>query len=839
MVDTVAAMPSITPRTPTLRRTVLTACLLATALTGLLSSSSAHAADGPQYGSIGQYGEVTRFGGFDSTWFDNGKYDGSDTETQPSPGKFVDPVGFAVDTKDEGTENTAVYVLDRVSGDARQAGASGTRWRLQKLSSTGAPLAATEFYLPADFVSEAEYNVFVGVVGLAVDDASGRIYTILYGSKGKEEGTTRYAEEILAWSTTPTAEGKLVAPTTASGNYPALAIDTVSTPVAGYSAPGVLSTATQLEGAPLYEPQGLALDVTGGQDDLAIEADATPRSGGGALQGPGVVEQLSTESPETGDELGDWSTATGLTGVINSFEENATATAAGISTNPDGSLNVLLSGANEDSLPDVDVVDLSADLADAGPKVLSSSSIDPSIGYADPIRGSNQASGVKGIGQYGSGNGASQVVNLSNGLYAADFSENPGDDYWASAENEGIRLVEPEASGLLSNATTLPTSIFDTLGNATSGGSCNISSPGESNGVSLAAGADGTLWALTAGEDTARYQGEEITKYTSDRQVIEFSPNVADSCVAPVGTFSLAKEGGSSQQASEPLKVPIDSTVDFDAAGIDYPTNNGKPSAIYAYEWDPTGAGYTTINESVTDVGGIKDETVQPVATASHQYTTPGVYPVKLKLLGDFGEYDEEGSVVVQTTNPPTAAFTAPSTAQTGQSISFDASASQPASGAQIADYQWKFGDGQTDETQNPADSHIYASPGTYTISLLVHDNDDRISTAVTQQITVTSPPSTGNEEGSGGGNTGSGTGSGGALPTTVTPVSVTTTPPATTSTSKPKPLTTAQKLASALKQCKKDKTKKQRANCEKQAKKKYTTKPKPKKKSKKTGKKK
>jgi hypothetical protein len=46
---------------------------------------------------------------------------------------------------------------------------------------------------------------------------------------------------------------------------------------------------------------------------------------------------------------------------------------------------------------------------------------------------------------------------------------------------------------------------------------------------------------------------------------------------------------------------------------------------------------------------------------------------------------------------------------------------------------------------------------------------------------------------------------------------------------SKPKPLTTAQKLAKALKQCKKDKSKKKRLACQKQAKKKYGAKPKPK----------
>ena len=53
-----------------------------------------------------------------------------------------------------------------------------------------------------------------------------------------------------------------------------------------------------------------------------------------------------------------------------------------------------------------------------------------------------------------------------------------------------------------------------------------------------------------------------------------------------------------------------------------------------------------------------------------------------------------------------------------------------------------------------------------------------------------------------------------------------------TTTTTKPKVLTKAQKLANALKACKKDKKKSKRAACEKQARKKYAP---AKKKSKKT----
>src|ERR1700677_4274544 len=162
-------MPSITPRPPPLRHTVLAACLLATALAGLLSSS-AHAAEGPQYGTIGQYGEVTRFGGFDTNAYDEDKYDKPLT-----PGKFLNPVGFTVHPEDTEAGGTAVYVLDRVSDWPETTTLTqGTEWRLQKLSDTGTVLGTAEFYLPKTVDEEAHFHDHdpVGLVGLAVDHAS-------------------------------------------------------------------------------------------------------------------------------------------------------------------------------------------------------------------------------------------------------------------------------------------------------------------------------------------------------------------------------------------------------------------------------------------------------------------------------------------------------------------------------------------------------------------------------------------------------------------------------------------------------------------------------------------
>lgn len=75
---------------------------------------------------------------------------------------------------------------------------------------------------------------------------------------------------------------------------------------------------------------------------------------------------------------------------------------------------------------------------------------------------------------------------------------------------------------------------------------------------------------------------------------------------------------------------------------------------------------------------------------------------------------------------PPTASFLVmPQGCNTfsGCSVSVDASGSQPgAQGVQITTYAWNWGDGQSDQQNNPSDSHSYSQPGNYTIMLTVTD---------------------------------------------------------------------------------------------------------------------
>jgi len=85
---------------------------------------------------------------------------------------------------------------------------------------------------------------------------------------------------------------------------------------------------------------------------------------------------------------------------------------------------------------------------------------------------------------------------------------------------------------------------------------------------------------------------------------------------------------------------------------------------------------------------------------------------------------------------PPVANFTyTPQTPKTGEEIAFDASSSYDPDG-QIVKYEWDFGDGNVITTTEPVVTHVYTQPGSYTVTLIVID-DNGLSSSVTNTIVV------------------------------------------------------------------------------------------------------
>jgi PKD repeat protein len=79
--------------------------------------------------------------------------------------------------------------------------------------------------------------------------------------------------------------------------------------------------------------------------------------------------------------------------------------------------------------------------------------------------------------------------------------------------------------------------------------------------------------------------------------------------------------------------------------------------------------------------------------------------------------------VVVSPNQPPVASFAAAATGVAGSPIGFDASGTTDPDGT-VASYDWDFGDGTTLVDGGPTPQHVYTGPGSYTVVLVVTDNE-------------------------------------------------------------------------------------------------------------------
>jgi PKD repeat protein len=723
----------------------------AAALTLLLTTAalSCAAPAGAASASPYEYGEVLRFGGFDSKAYDGGNY-----EHEPTPGKFLDPTGFAVDPVD----NT-VYVLDRTSTWETNP----TAWRIQQFKSDGELEGTTTFTLPnVSTFTDLETDA---VAGLAVDHRAGRLYALVIGSpptSSPHPGTT-VAQELLAWSTTP-EEGKLVAAPEHEPNE--FNEDPLKTGGA------LISDSSQLKlkgGIPLYGPEGIAIDrteIAGVDNPVVVEAsDYNTETGRGApVIGDTIVQQVATQRQEgvqVGDLLASWSSAsvaTTLGGV--SWGPH------GIFDNPDGTISVLLD-ADGTFATDTNVVRLGPNLS--GAVVVNSDADAPASNDYDEAALSGDAEGpfnaLAGVGIsyiYGAGPDVAQLSSVSgeaDGPYVADIfakeqadiqfsSQGPGPEYWTEGEPEhhvkpniGIRLLRPEADGAISNPRG--GTIVNTLGNNQPGEPCNIGAAE----ATLAAGADGTLWVLARGPESFQLSA---SKAVPGREIIELAPRTelppGDErlCPQPSGTFTMGVTGGPSQSAEgPPLEVPAGTQVTFDAGSSimvnSEPIATGKTGKPFAYEWDFEGAaGQPIVIQKIEQMK--LPEFHFPSQTITYRYTKPGTYTVTARLLSDYGSYTTTSGTVVVTHDPnggPHPQFTAAPAG--GQQIAFDASGSTPGIGT-IVHYTWNWGDGsplENEEAQTPAVTHTYASPGAYQVTLTVTNSAYQSTTSAPQMVLV------------------------------------------------------------------------------------------------------
>ncbi len=126
-------------------------------------------------------------------------------------------------------------------------------------------------------------------------------------------------------------------------------------------------------------------------------------------------------------------------------------------------------------------------------------------------------------------------------------------------------------------------------------------------------------------------------------------------------------------------------------------------------------------------------------ATASHVYQAAGTYTVALTVTDNRGATNSATRSVTVTAappnNPPSALFT---TTTTNLKLDVDGATSSDSDGTVTA-WAWEFGDGTT--ASGKTASHIYGTPGTYSVKLTVTDNAGGTGSTTTAVTVAAAPP--------------------------------------------------------------------------------------------------
>jgi len=126
---------------------------------------------------------------------------------------------------------------------------------------------------------------------------------------------------------------------------------------------------------------------------------------------------------------------------------------------------------------------------------------------------------------------------------------------------------------------------------------------------------------------------------------------------------------------------------------------------------------------------------------AAHQYLMPGTYAVSVTACGEAGPCTTcttEVTVGQGANLPPVCEITHdPTDPKTDEMVTFDANAYDPNPWGVIVSHEWDFGDGSIG-SGDPA-AHVYGEAGTYTVCVVVTDDEGEQATCCTQ-VTVTLP---------------------------------------------------------------------------------------------------
>ncbi len=142
-----------------------------------------------------------------------------------------------------------------------------------------------------------------------------------------------------------------------------------------------------------------------------------------------------------------------------------------------------------------------------------------------------------------------------------------------------------------------------------------------------------------------------------------------------------------------------------------YTTSFNYPPQVCAGE--PASFTNTSTPAPVSSVWNFGDGATATTINATHSYSTPGVYLVK--LINTYSGCTDSVTQSITVNSNPVADFSAPVTSKCEPP--FTVNFQDLSTGGAVA-WEWDFGDGGTSSVQNPA--HTYTSYGNFTVQLIV-----------------------------------------------------------------------------------------------------------------------
>jgi PKD repeat protein len=191
-----------------------------------------------------------------------------------------------------------------------------------------------------------------------------------------------------------------------------------------------------------------------------------------------------------------------------------------------------------------------------------------------------------------------------------------------------------------------------------------------------------------------------------------------------------ARDGATHQASSAITALPGNISLQPPVAAISSSSGAGKAPLLVSFD----ASGSTTSNPPIVRYSwSFGDSSSASGIRASHSFTSPGIYLVELAVEDSSGLVDTANiPVVVSASDQPNELPEARISASheigvAPVTITFDGSRSSDPDGS-LRLYRWDFGDGTTGSGATVL--HTFTTPGNYTVTLTVADNDGGTASA-------------------------------------------------------------------------------------------------------------